>query len=92
MHLTNYKMLYMDKGKSFLIPTESSQGAQIWDLIKPVLLLQMLQLFIMPGFFQSSLAFIFTASHGSEVHQLSLTLWGTFSGWIKFTGAFASFS
>lgn len=39
-------MLYVDKGKSFLIPTETTQCAKIWDLIKPVLLLQMLQLFI----------------------------------------------
>lgn len=29
MHLTNYKMLYMDKEKSFLIPTETSQCAHI---------------------------------------------------------------
>lgn len=29
MHLANYEMLYMDKGKSFLIPTETSQCPEI---------------------------------------------------------------
>lgn len=63
MHLTNYKMLYMDKGKSFLIPTETSQCAQIWDLIKPVLLLQMLQLFI-------TFSRLFSIQHGIHIYSL----------------------
>lgn len=29
MHLANYEMLHMDKGKSFLIPTETSQCPEI---------------------------------------------------------------
>lgn len=63
MHLINYEMLYMDKGKSFLIPTETSQCAHIWDLIKPVLLLQMLQLFI-------TFSRPFSIQHGIHIYSL----------------------
>lgn len=63
MHLANYEMLYMDKGKSFLIPTETSQCPEIWDLIKPVLLLQMLQLFI-------TFSRPFSIQHGIHIYNL----------------------
>lgn len=63
MHLTNYEMLYMDKEKSFLIPTETSQCAHIWDLIKSVLLLQMLQLFI-------TFSRPFSIQHGIHIYSL----------------------
>lgn len=63
MHLANYEMLYMDKGKSFLIPTETNQCPEIWDLIKLVLLLQMLQLFI-------TFSRLFSIQHGIHIYNL----------------------
>lgn len=63
MHLANYEMLRMDRGKSFLIPTETSQCPEIWDLIKPVLLLQMLQLLI-------TFSRPFSIQHGIHIYNL----------------------